>query len=594
MTGRLTFVEEVLVPFSGDRGGDGPLTFGQRTTLHWTRNITEGLGRMFPALVDLSDTTMTDVSAALALLLARHESLRTTYLINGDQTQRLWSSGELSVAVYEIDDDTEDSREAAYAQLAPSMRELGFELAKDLPIRVCVVTRQGSVRFAVLMFSHMAVDFAAMTIVVRQLAELAKNPTSRVRGERGHQPLDQAADERSPRGRRRAEAGLRYWERQRSRMPQCLLSLPLSRPDSDDCPPAATLISRAAALAVLHIAARTGNTPSMVVLAAFATVLGQRADQRLCAVHALSDNRIGRHMHEYVGALAQDGLVVVDTDSASFDEVIRRTGAATLAAARHSLIDTVVAFDLERRINHTRGVDLARDCEFNNTSSHSLARVPVPEMGELADVRAALADTKLRWSETAMRPLLLSTHLLRLDETMELMLLSSDPRRLPATEMELLARGTEALLVAAAAGDVDLTRLGEVTGVEPVTRGERWCYVDSCWVDLDEVQRMLDEVLPGSVTAVFVAAVGRRRPPGHGRNRGQDRAPTDGGRLPGRGEDGPHPERIHDACMAALPGRLTAMAPGHYVICEQPPADRSDLIAWQNQRVLAEGNGRAG
>jgi hypothetical protein len=36
------------------------------------------------------------------------------------------------------------------------------------------------------------------------------------------------------------------------------------------------------------------------------------------------------------------------------------------------------------------------------------------------------------------------------------------------------------------------------------------------------------------------------------------------------------------------------MAPGHYVLCDRPPQDRSDLTAWRRQRVLTEGDGRTG
>jgi Condensation domain len=584
MTGRLTFVEEIVVPFSGARSGEGPVTLGQRTTLHWTNNMTQNRGRMFPALVDLVGTTVADVCAALALLLARHESLRTTFLVNGAQIQRVWPSGELTVAVHEIDEDTEQSRLAAYGQLAPAMRELGFELAKDLPVRVCVVTLRGEVRFAILMFSHMAVDFAAMAIVVRQLAELAAHPADRVLGEPAHQPLDQAAEEQSPRGLRRAEAALRYWERQRWRIPQCLYAVPPSAPDAEQVPPAGTLVSRAAALAVPHITARTGSTPPQVVLAALTTVLARRTGQRLAPIHALADNRIGRQMHAYVGTVAQDGLVVVDTDSPSFDEVIARTGAAMLNGSRYSLVDTVAAYHTRERIDRVRGIQLGRDCEFNNTSQHSLTRVQGPQRGTLAEVRAALADTELTWSEVIIRPALLSMQLTQLDERLELMLLSGDPQRVPAAEIEMLARGTEALLVAAAAGDVDLATVGTVTGVEPVPRGDRWCYVDSCWVNLDEVQRLLDEALPDHTSAVFAA----ERPGGTGSAEGE---PLVLAYLAGAGDI--TPERAHDACMAALPGRITAMAPGYYVVCDRAPEDGSRAGAWQRQRVLAEGDGRA-
>src|SRR4051794_2327992 len=352
MTGRLTFLEDVVVPFSGSRCGDGPVNFGQRTTLHWSKNMTVNRGRMFPALVDLADTTIPDVSAALSLLLSRHESLRTTYLVNGGQIQRVWPSGDLSVAVYQIDQNPEKPPQAASVQLAEVMGELGFELAKDLPLRVSVVTRQGVVRFAVIMFSHMAVDFTSVGIVMRQFAELAANPAARVLGEPGHQPLDQAAEEHSLRGLRRAEAALRYWERQRWQIPQCLYAVPPIQPEASEVPPAVTLVSRAAALAVPHITARTGNTAPTVVLAALTPVLSQRTGQRLCPIHAPAVNRIGRHMYEYVGTVAQDALVVVDTEGASFDETVRRTGAGMLLGARNSLVDTVAAYDIRRRIDH--------------------------------------------------------------------------------------------------------------------------------------------------------------------------------------------------------------------------------------------------
>ena len=346
---------------------------------------------------------------------------------------------------------------------------------------------------------------------MRQLGELAADPATRVVGGPVHQPLDQAADEESPRGRRRAEAALRYWERQRRWIPQSLYAVPIQEPDdSDDRPLAVHLVSRAAPLALPHITARTGSTAPMVVLAALAAVVSRRTGQRWCPLHALAENRFGTHMREYVATIAQDGLVVVDADTASFDELVRRTGSAMLTGSLHSLVDTVEAHRVRRRIDHARGVDLGRDFAFNNTSPHGLTGVRLLDPGDLTDVRAALADTELRWAAGIVSPELLSVQLLQLDDEMHLFVRSGDPGRVPASELELLSRGTEALLVAAAAGDVDLAQLGQVSGVEPVVRGDRWSYVDCCWVDLDEVQRLVDEVLPDSRAGVFVA---QRRPP---------------------------------------------------------------------------------
>ena len=52
------------------------------------------------------------------------------------------------------------------------------------------------------------------------------------------------------------------------------------------------------------------------------------------------------------------------------------------------------------------------------------------------------------------------------------------------------------------------------------------------------------------------------------------------------------PARAHEACMAMLPGRETAMAPQRYVICAPPPGDAGDPAAWRAQPVVAAGSGR--
>jgi hypothetical protein len=62
------------------------------------------------------------------------------------------------------------------------------------------------------------------------------------------------------------------------------------------------------------------------------------------------------------------------------------------------------------------------------------------------------------------------------------------------------------------------------------------------------------------------------------------------------------PQQAHAACMATLAGtralappdgiRYTAMAPGRYVICAHAPADVRDLVGWQRQAVVAQGDGR--
>jgi hypothetical protein len=145
----------------------------------------------------------------------------------------------------------------------------------------------------------------------------------------------------------------------------------------------------------------------------------------------------------------------------------------------------------------------------------------------------------------------------------------------------------ERLLVAAAAADVELRGLAEITGVAPMPRGPGWLRADSCWVELGEAQRLLDDALDVPAARVF-----------------RDPAAPGGAALvaylvPGGGVE--TPAQAHAACVAELAGhgrprrgqpRYTAMAPARYVICARAPLDRSDLTAWRQQPVLAAGTGR--
>src|SRR5580698_10068094 len=85
---RLTPVPSIPVEFTGERGGEGPLTLGQLDVYTWT-NSTPGhpyavLGVELPVPATASAG---DVAAAVAALIARHEALRTA-CVPGDQPRQ--------------------------------------------------------------------------------------------------------------------------------------------------------------------------------------------------------------------------------------------------------------------------------------------------------------------------------------------------------------------------------------------------------------------------------------------------------------------------------------------------------------------------
>jgi hypothetical protein len=585
-----------LVQFTGARVADGPLTIGQSNTLDWALDPA-AYTRMIDWVLDLPDgATLDDICAAFSVLMARHESLRTTFPSGGEPVQRVAQSGELAIDLYEVATPPYDDGAAAPDSAGPPgvpalataligrLRAAEFDLAAELPLRVAVALCDGIPRAASVVYSHMAADLASMAVLGFQFTQLTGDPASREAGPLGHQPLEQAAAERSARGRRRTDAALRTWESQLRSMPQSLLALPAADLADRGGPLSGWLWSAAAARALPHIAARTADSPQAAVLAALCAVMGQWTGHPRCSLTALMHNRYERRLLGYVGSLASDTVISVDTRAPSFDELVRRAAGTTLRAGKGGLVHGAELKRVVREVEHDRGISYTRDCVYNDTSY--VDATPPAAPGDPADATAALARSELRWMESGDAGVLLVLVLGQVEGEMVLGALSADSIILGRSDIESLLRGVELLLVAAAHGDVGMDRLGEITGVQPVKRGADWLRLDSCWIDLAQAQRLVDDALPGLAPRVFAE-------------------PDAAGELElvaylAAGDRIRTPAQAHEACMALLhsaqqpPGslRYTAMAPARYVICAGPPASPADLTQWRSRPVLASGDGR--
>lgn len=274
----------------------------------------------------------------------------------------------------------------------------------------------------------------------------------------------------------------------------------------------------------------------------------------------------------------------VDTRAAGLDEVVRRTAAAAVRGQHNGLVQIAALESLIARVEEDRGIVYARHCTFNDLSLHlgdaGEGAAPCPDPSA---AKRALSQT--RFAALAAPPIqeILLFLLQQVSEELILGGLTRDGSLLPDGEIEMLLRGTESLLVAAAPGDVDLGQLAEITGVRPAERGAGWVAAGGSWVQVDAMRLLLADALPApaAVFAVrdhddltlvaYLAASGGITSPG----------------------------QAHQACMKVLrqpdsAGRTrhTAMAPGRYVICARPPTDPDDLASWQCQPVIADGDGR--
>lgn len=596
MTAELTVVGRADAVFRGLPAREGPLTVGQRNVLQWLgRAGTGAIGVNHWSFAIPPGLTVDHARTVFVTLLARHESLRTTFELAGEPRQRVAGDGRLSIDV--VIGGTGDDEPADLARLTTRLRAEPFDPARELPLRVALLVRGGLVRAGVMVYSHLALDIGGAALIGRDFTALAADLTAALPSEDAWQPLDRAAWEGSEPGQRRLAAALAYWQRQLLTTPHCMYAVPPSPvPRSGEWnppeagaaarrAPAFELKSPAAAIAVPHIAARTGASPTTVVVAAFLAVLAHRTGQRRCAYVGLVGNRIGHHLRGYVGTLAGPSLVVVEADTPGFDELVRRTGVATLAAARHATVDVGALAELSQEVYHQRGVAYARDVVVNNIHhalGNSAPGAPRAPLSALATAERTTGE----WTRWERVPQLLNFRIFRLDETaLTFRLATASARWVPPTDLESMARGVESLLLAAAGADVDLAELSAITTVLPAVRGPSWRHVDGCWVDLDQVRRLVADALAPVRTSVFY-----------------ETAPDGSDRLVAYLAGGTHDvAAAHARCVAALPGPVsleyhafTTIAPSRYVCCATAPADPGDEAAWRRLPVLAQGDGRTG
>src|ERR1700686_5240025 len=91
---RLTPMRSIPVQFTGERAGEGPLTLGQLDLYEWVNGTPDHVYTILrvelpvPAVVSVDD-----VAEATGVLIARHESLRTSYVPGEQPRQRVAAAG---------------------------------------------------------------------------------------------------------------------------------------------------------------------------------------------------------------------------------------------------------------------------------------------------------------------------------------------------------------------------------------------------------------------------------------------------------------------------------------------------------------------
>jgi hypothetical protein len=576
---RLTLMRSVPVEFTGERAGRGPLTLGQLNVYAWMSGAVDDLYAILrvelpaPAVVSVDD-----VAGAAAVLIARYESLRTTF-VPGDQPgeqprQQVAASGIQLLEVCSLGVGRWGSRDrpAVGEALVRWLRESPDPGRGPVRLAVAIAPDAGDQVIAcAARFSHLAVDHGAIEILKRDFAGLLGDPASRQVGQPGHQPLDQAELEATPAERRRAEAALEYLREQSWRIPRCLYALPGARTVGESL--VVELSSPAAAMAVRRIAARTRTSRSSIVLAAICAVVARRAGYPELVFPLVSSNRFERHLVNYVGSLAEVPIATVETGGRSFDELAGHTWTTVMQASRHARYDPVKRAAMAELIEYERGLRLIYDPMFNSLVPETWSGFTADVGFEPEEIDIALARTELRWRPMPVSGNPIQFSLNQIDGCLRMDVWNADAGLLPRAELESVLLAVERLLAAAARGDVPAGQMPELIGLEPLAGTPDRILVDYCWVDVADVQRLVEDAVAPAVAHVFGSADDR---PLVAHLTATETIRT--------------PEQAHAACVAALTHHPTAITPRHYVICRTAPSDPADPAAWP--APLATGTGR--
>src|SRR5579872_6917015 len=574
---RLIPMRPVPVEYTGERAAEGPLTFGQLDLYNWLSQNPDHLYVILCVELPVVEVVPAgDVAKAVAVLIARHESLRTSYLPGERPRQRVAASGVQLLEVCSLGEGQwgPQDRPAVAEALVRWLRESADPTWRAVRVAVAVAPGMGDqVVACAAAFSHVTVDHGAIAILQRDFACLLGGPDRRQAGLAVHQPLDQAELEATPAERRRADAALDYLREQSRRIPRCLYAVPGARVSGESL--VVELSSVAAAMAVRRVAARTRTSRSSIVLAAICAVIARRASYPELTFPLMTSNRFERHLVNYVGCLIQSTIATVAIAGRSFDELAGHTWTAVMEASRHGRYDTARQGAMDKLTEHERGLRFNYDPLFNSLVPESWSGLTagVGFQFQPGEIDVALARTELRWRPAPVTGNPVQFHLNQIDGCLHLDVWNADTGLMPRTELESILLAVERLLVAAAQGDIPSGRMPGIIGLEPLAGTPDRILADHCWVDVADVQRLVDDALAPAVARVFASAGG---------------CPlvacltaTDDIRTP---------EQAHTRCMTALAHHPTAITPRRYVICRTAPADPADPAAWP--APLAAGTGR--
>ncbi|MEV0130907.1 condensation domain-containing protein [Dactylosporangium sp. NPDC050688] len=450
----------ILVPFHGEGSGVADLTWAQLGI--WQTMRDTGLSMNIGGTVAMPPgTTVQSMETLLRYLVSRHQALRTRLRFDPDATRQVVSAeGSLTLEVLDVDEDADEAPEAAAEQLRLRYEQTPFAYEAEWPVRMGVVRHRGEVTHVVVLYCHVAVDGFGIDAIVRDMANLDPATGTTTAPVPGLTPLEMAAKQATPSGRRQSEKSLRYWE-------QLLRSIPAQRfgGSGDPRQPRYWEITRrspAMHLAMQLVAHRTGAGVGYVVLAAYAVALARLTGRSPSVAQLVVSNRFRPGCAGSVSQLAQLAICAVDVAGATFDEVVGRAWTAATNAYMHGHFDPLALTAMLERVRADRG-DVDFSIIVNDRRTRDGAPPPPADLATPQQLQDALPRSASWWNRKV--DVLDAALNISVDAAPDAVDVSicADTRRLAPAEIEALVEEMERVAVEAAFDPAAPTRVGAAT-----------------------------------------------------------------------------------------------------------------------------------
>lgn len=359
------------VPFSAEPG-NGPMTWGQ---LHIWRPMqwfgADSAAFNIKRVVPLPErgVPLSACRTALRRLIEAHQALRTRFTEQPDGTRQIVAASSAHLVEVHPLPEGADPQEAA-AEQAGRLAAIPFRLSSEWPVRFSLVCRDGQVYAVAVVASHVAVDGWGIERITTDLAAMLV-PSAAPQGApagspaASWQPLEQAAFERSERGRRKDARAMEFWRERLAEVPD---TAPARAAGAPADPPVQRWVMRSTALAAAsaELGRRTRTSSSTVLLALSAVALSALRAEPVVALQLIAGNRYTPRQQQLVSAAAQDALLVFRQEDASLDDTVRTVYRQATEGYFHGQYDPLSLAALLDEVRRSRRHPLDLSGYFND------------------------------------------------------------------------------------------------------------------------------------------------------------------------------------------------------------------------------------